>query len=130
MIKILAAVITLPGAFQKNLGAGAGPAYGGTAPVVTTSALVGSLIAGVLSILGLIFLCLVVYAGFLWMTAQGQPKPVQKAKDILIGGVVGMLITLSAYIIADWVTSSLEGAVAVAPFIHSTVIAVRDILLS
>jgi len=82
------------------------------------------------SFLGLIFLCLVVYAGFLWMTAQGETKPIQKAKDILIGAIVGLLITLSAYIITDWITASLEGAVAIAPFIHSTAISVRDILFS
>ncbi len=129
MIKILAS-LDLPAAFSSNLQNGADKAYGGTAPTGSVSTIVGSLISGALSVLGLIFLCLVVYAGFLWMTAQGETKPIQKAKDILIGAIVGLLITLSAYIITDWITASLEGAVAIAPFIHSTAISVRDILFS
>lgn len=126
----LLVAFTLPGQFSTNLKNSADQAYGGAAPTSSVSVIVGSLIAGVLSLLGLIFLCLVVYAGFLWMTAQGDTKKVNKAKDILINGVVGLLITLSAYIIADWVTTSLADAVAFAPFIHSTAISVRDILFS
>lgn len=126
----LTIAFSLPGQFSTNLKNSADQAYGGAAPTSSVSVIIGSLIAGVLSLLGLIFLCLVVYAGFLWMTAQGDTKKVNKAKDILINGVVGLLITLSAYIIADWVTTSLADVVAIAPFIHSTALSVRDILFS
>lgn len=122
--------LTLPSDVSTNLEYGANAAYGGTAPSVSLGTLVGSIISGVLSLLGVIFLCLVLYAGFLWMTAQGDPKAITKAKEILIGGVAGMLIVLSAYAITDFVTTNLQGAVAFAPFIHSTVISVRDILLT
>lgn len=130
MIRLLAESVPLPSDFQLNLNTGAAGAYGGAAPSVSLGTLVGSIISGVLSLLGVIFLCLVLYAGFLWMTAQGDPKAITKAKEILIGGVAGMLIVLSAYAITDFVTTNLQGAVAVAPFIHSTMISVRDILFT
>lgn len=53
-----------------------------------------------LSLLGVIFLVLTVYGGYLWMTAAGNEKQVEKAKDTLKAGVIGLAITLSAYIIS------------------------------
>ena len=71
---------------------------------------IGSLIAALLSVLGVIFLLLIIWAGFTWMTAQGDPKKVDKAKDILITSVVGLIILLSAYAISTFVISTLADA--------------------
>lgn len=73
---------------------------------------IGKLIGVLLSFLGVIFLLLIIYAGFTWMTAQGDPKAVGKAKDILITSVVGLVILLSAYAISSFVIESLQSAVS------------------
>ena len=74
------------------------------------TATIGKLISALLSVLGVIFLLLIIWAGFTWMTAQGDPKKVDKAKDILITSVVGLIILLSAYAISTFVIDQLASA--------------------
>ena len=52
---------------------------------------IGTLINIALSLLGVIFLLLTLYAGFLWMTAQGEEKQTTKARNIIVTAVVGYL---------------------------------------
>lgn len=75
---------------------------GGPQDITTT---IGTIISVVLGILGIIFLVLAVYAGFLWMTSQGNEEKVKKAQQILTTSVIGLVITLAAYAIADFVVS-------------------------
>lgn len=70
----------------------------------------GSLIGVVLSVLGIVLLVLVIYAGFLWMTAQGDADQTKKARDIMINAVIGLIIVLAAYAISSFVIDALSGA--------------------
>src|SRR3989339_805425 len=63
-----------------------------------------------LGFLGIIALGLIVYAGFLWMTAEGNEQQIENAKKILIGGVIGLVIILSAFGIAVFVMRAISGA--------------------
>ncbi len=70
---------------------------------------VASVINVLLSLLGVLFVALIVYAGFLWMTANGNEDQVGRAKKTLYAAVIGLLIISSAYIIAQFViTSSIQ----------------------
>ena len=71
---------------------------------------VGLIIKGILSLIGTIFLILTIYAGVLWMTAQGESEKVEKAQNILKAAVIGLVIVMSAYAITYFVTSKLGGA--------------------
>lgn len=72
----------------------------GTAdPVTITFAVINIL----LTLLGLGFLILLMYAGFLWITARGNEETITKAKTILIRAVIGLAIILSAYGIANFI---------------------------
>jgi hypothetical protein len=71
---------------------------------------VGSLIQTFLGILGIVFLVLTIYAGFTWMTAAGDSKKVDSAKNILISAVVGLVVLLSAYAISSFVIDNLSKA--------------------
>ncbi len=71
---------------------------------------VGTIVSGVLSILGTIFLLLMVYAGVLWMTAQGEESKVATAKKIITAAITGLFIVLSAYAITAFVTGKLSGS--------------------
>ena len=73
---------------------------------------IGVLINTGLGLLGIVFLLLTLYAGWLWMTAAGDSKQTGKAKDILITAVVGLVILLSAYAISSFVIDQVQGAVA------------------
>ncbi|MDQ5931596.1 MAG: hypothetical protein QG607_297, partial [Patescibacteria group bacterium] len=60
-----------------------------------------------LSLLGLVFLGLALYAGFKWMTAQGDSKQVDEATGTLKNAVIGMIITVSAYALSTFIMSQL-----------------------
>ncbi len=68
---------------------------------------IGSVINVALSLLGLVFLGLALYAGFKWMTAQGDSKAVDEAQGTLKNAVIGMIITVSAYALSTFIMSQL-----------------------
>ena len=74
-------------------------------------AIVASIIKVVLSFLGTIAVVLIIYAGFLWMTASGKPDNIKKAKDIMSAAVVGLVIILISYGITVFVTNALSNAI-------------------
>jgi len=86
-----------------DVGLNAQLATGDGTPTKNVFEIVGQVIQAGLGLLGVIFLCLTVYAGFLWMTAQGQEEKVEKALNIIKTAVVGLIITLAAYSISTFV---------------------------
>ena len=81
-----------------------------TAGISSTKALpdvIGSIINAALSLLGLVFLGLALYAGFKWMTAQGDSKAVDEAQGTLKNAVIGMIITVSAYALSTFIMGQL-----------------------
>jgi hypothetical protein len=71
---------------------------------------IGSIINVALSLLGIIVLVIIIYGGFLWMTAGGNDEKVGQAKQWIFGGIIGLVIILSAYAIASFVISNLVTA--------------------
>ncbi len=67
----------------------------------------GQIIFTALSFVGLIFLVLTVYAGYLWMTARGDSGQIEKAQEIIKAAVIGLIVVMSAYAITALVTSRL-----------------------
>ena len=65
--------------------------------------MIGLIINAVLTVLGVIFVVLVFYAGFLWMTDMGSEDKIKKAKAIIIAAVIGIVIVLAAYSITNFV---------------------------
>ncbi|OGL94722.1 hypothetical protein A2348_02270 [Candidatus Uhrbacteria bacterium RIFOXYB12_FULL_58_10] len=69
--------------------------------------IVGSAINVLLGVLGIVFVVLVVYAGFLYLTSNGEEGNVKKAKKLLTQSVIGLIIIVAAYAIASYVISAL-----------------------
>ncbi len=67
--------------------------------------IIGTVIYAVLNFVGVIFLGLIIYGGFLWMTARGNEQQVEKAKNILERAVIGLVIVLAAYAISYFLIS-------------------------
>lgn len=57
----------------------------------------GRIVKIFLSFLGVIFLGLMIYGGYLWMTARGNEQDVDKAKRIIQHALVGLIIVMTAY---------------------------------
>ncbi len=64
-----------------------------------------SVINFVLGFLGIIAVIIILIAGFKWMTAGGKDEQVESAQKMLIQGVIGLVIILSAWGIAQYAFS-------------------------
>jgi len=58
--------------------------------------IVGYVVRSFVSLLGIIFICYVIYGGYLWMTAAGNDEKITKARKIIVDGIIGLVIVLSA----------------------------------
>jgi len=67
----------------------------------------GQIIGSLLSLVGVVFLVLMIYGGITWMTAAGNEKQVEKAKNTITTAIVGLAVILSAYAITAFLGSSL-----------------------
>ena len=76
----------------------------------TLSATIAEVIKIVLSFLGVIFIILIIYAGFMWMTSAGNEEKITKAKKTMVAAVIGVAIILLAYAITTFVMESLMSA--------------------
>ena len=63
----------------------------------------GKIISAVLSLVGIVFFALTLFAGIMWMTARGDSARVDKAKNILETAAVGLMIVIGAYAIVKFV---------------------------
>jgi len=63
------------------------------------STITGAVVGAVLALVGVIFLALMVYAGYNWMTARGEEEKVEKAKDTITRAFIGIIIVVGAYAI-------------------------------
>ncbi|QQS60422.1 hypothetical protein IPN41_00335 [Candidatus Falkowbacteria bacterium] len=60
---------------------------------------VTNIIQWVLSFVGVLFLILMIYGGFTWMSSRGNQESIQTAQKIVGSAVIGLVIVLSAYAI-------------------------------
>ncbi len=79
-------------------------------PAVDIRIIIARIIRIALGILGALALIIVLYGGFVWMTAGGNEEKISQAKRILINGGIGLAIILSAFAIASFILSSLQQA--------------------
>jgi hypothetical protein len=65
--------------------------------------LISRIIRIVLSFLGIIFLVLIIFSGFRWMTSGGNEEAVKKAQSTIKTAIIGLVIVLAAYSITYFV---------------------------
>ncbi|MBN1584893.1 hypothetical protein JW899_00815 [Candidatus Uhrbacteria bacterium] len=62
----------------------------------------GRVINALLGLVGVVFLVLVIFAGYKWMMARGNAKETEDAKNMLVQAVIGLLIIFAAYVLVDY----------------------------
>ena len=82
--------------------------FKGTLPDV-----IRQIIAAILSIIGLVFVVLIVRGGLIWMTSVGNADKVKEAREIITNSVIGLVIVIAAYAIVKFVFDGLlaEGVI-------------------
>jgi len=68
-----------------------------------------SIIRVALTFIGIIAVAIIMYSGFLWMTSEGDPAKLDKAKKTLKNAVIGLIIILSAWAIVTFILNKLMG---------------------
>lgn len=69
--------------------------------------IIGKLISVILGFSGIVFVLIVVYAGILYLTAQGEEGNIKKAKKLLSSSIIGLIIIVASYAIAAYVIAAL-----------------------
>ncbi|HAZ29017.1 MAG TPA: hypothetical protein DCY48_04580 [Candidatus Magasanikbacteria bacterium] len=77
--------------------------YGENTDEFTFASTLGLVIKALFSFIGIIFLSLMVYAGYLWMTARGKEDQVEKAQEIIRTSIIGLIIAVGAYSITSFI---------------------------
>jgi type IV secretory pathway VirB2 component (pilin) len=68
---------------------------------------VGNIVKIVLSLLGLVAVVLIIIAGFQWMTSAGNEEKIKGAKKLMGSALIGLIIVILAYAIANFVIDEL-----------------------
>lgn len=76
-------------------------------PGLDIRTIVANIIKWLLGLVGLILVVIIMYAGFLWMTAAGNEDQITQAKSTMRNAVIGLAIILSAYSIVLFVLNML-----------------------
>ncbi len=85
--------------------------YGTDAPA-DIKVVIANIIQVFLGILGIIFLLLIIWSGFRWMTSGGNEKTIESAKATLQSATIGLIIVLAGYSIATFIANTLGAAVS------------------
>jgi len=69
-----------------------------------------SLVKLLMTFLGIIAVVIMLYGGFLWMTAAGNEDKVDQAKKLIAAGIIGLIIILAAFLIVNFVVTNVSNA--------------------
>lgn len=94
-----------PGNADQNYGLGTNAGFQdiGVSKNSDLKSIVVNVINITLGFLGVVAVIIIMYAGFLWMTARGNEDQIKKAKLFLRNAVIGLVIILSAWGIVSFV---------------------------
>jgi len=71
---------------------------------------ISAIINVLLGFLGVIAVVIILLGGFKWMTAGGGEDKIGEAKKLITAGIIGLIIILAAYAIAQFVIEQLASA--------------------
>ena len=67
-----------------------------------------SLVRLLMTFLGIIAVVIILYGGFVWLTAAGNEDKVASAKKIIAAGIIGLVIILAAFLIVNFVVENVS----------------------
>ncbi len=82
--------------------------------------IIARIIRAVLGVMGIVLTLLILYAGFLYMTAGGDQAKTAKAKNIIKNAAIGLTIAVSAFSITQFILNRLLASAGLLGGISST----------
>lgn len=108
IVAVSSTQVVLAGSAKENFLAGQNDAankMGYEAPK-SIPVIIGGAIKIILTLLGIVFLVLMIYGGFKWMKASGREADVEAAKKIIENAMIGLIIVISAYALTAYIGST------------------------
>lgn len=75
----------------------------------TPAEVIGDIVAAGLSMVGVLFLLLMIYGGVMWMIARGNEQQTDKALNTIKAAVIGLIIVMASYAITAFVFNAISG---------------------
>lgn len=81
-------------------------------PLANTNAseLIGTIIKGILTVLGSVSLFMMVWGGFQWLTSAGNTEKVEKGTKTMMWAVIGVVVVLASYVLVNTLTTVLSSS--------------------
>jgi len=95
---------------KVKTGAGSVATKSGLDKTGSLQEIIGNVIFALLSFSGILLLGIMLYAGFLWMTAGGDTDQIKKARQYIQNAIIGLIIITASYAIVNFVLTQLSGA--------------------
>ena len=58
------------------------------------------------SVMGFLAVGMIIYGGFMLLTAQGDPAKIKRGKDVVTYSIIGLILVMLAYAIVNFVMNS------------------------
>ena len=58
------------------------------------------------SVMGFLAVAMIIYGGFMLLTAQGDPARIKRGKDVVLYSVIGLILVMLAYAIVNFVMTN------------------------
>jgi len=71
--------------------------------------IVGNVIGQALTLVGVLFLLLMIYGGVIWMIARGNEQQTDKALNTIKAAIIGLAIVVASYAITTFVFNAISG---------------------
>ena len=81
-----------------------------TGGTVSLESSISNILNAVYLILGIVGVVMIIIGGVNYTLSQGDPGKVQKAKNTVLYGIIGLVVALLAFAITQFVINAIQGA--------------------
>lgn len=74
----------------------------------TVPGIIGNVVGNLLTMVGVLFLVLMIYGGITWMLARGNEDQTKKALNTITAAVIGLIIVVASYAVTNFVFESVN----------------------
>lgn len=77
--------------------------------VTDVNTIIGNVIKAALGVMGALMLLMIVWGGFSWLTAAGNPEKIKAGSNKILWAILGSIVVLASYMLLNVVLRALAG---------------------
>lgn len=75
----------------------------GVTPVTNANGAIASLLSTAYLAAGIVAVIIIIIAGYFYVTSNGDPSTVKRAREAILGAVIGIIMIMLAFVITQFV---------------------------